>query len=166
MSATSPDRIGEDELVERAGFDREHLRRLVDLGILQRSDDGTYPRREIVRARAVADLEALGAEPDGIALALGSDHLSLGYLESSGRRFPRSDHTFAQVADDLGIPFVTLERLYVACGLPRPAPDEHILEEDLAEIGKLSVLLEAGVELEGVLRFARVWGDSARRVAQ
>lgn len=166
MLEASPDRITEDELVERAGFDREHLRRLADLGILHRANDGTYPRREIVRARAVADLEALGAEPEGIAEALGSDHLSLGYLESAGRRFPRSERTFVQVADDLGISFATLERFYVAYGLPRPMPDEHIREEDLEEIGRLPVLLEAGVDLEVVLRFARVWGDSARRVAQ
>lgn len=166
MSAPSPDRITEDELAERTEFDPEHLRQLADLGILERAGDGTYPRREIVRARAVADLEALGAEPEGIARALASGHLSLGYLESSGRRFPRSDRTFEQVAGDLGISFQTLERLYVAYGLPRPARDEHIRDEDLEEIRKLPVLLEAGVEIEGVLRFARVWGDSARRVAQ
>jgi hypothetical protein len=78
VPAASADRIAEDELVERTGFDGDHLRRLADLGILERGDDGTYPRREIVRARAVADLEALGAEPEGIAHALETGHLSLG----------------------------------------------------------------------------------------
>jgi adenylate cyclase len=162
----SLDRIGEDELAERTGVDREHLRRLADLRILERADDGTYPRRAIVRTRAIADLEALGAEPEGIAHALETGHLSLGYLESSGRRLPRSDRTFAQVADDLGIPFATLERLYVAYGLARPDPEEHILEEDLEAIRAVRVIFHAGVAEEGMLRFGRVWGDAARRAAQ
>jgi adenylate cyclase len=161
-----PDRIDEDELLERTGFERDHVRRLADLGILERGDDGTYPRREIVRARVVSDLEALGVDPEGIARALASGHLSWGYLESSGRRFPRSELTFAEVADEIGIPFATLERIYVAYGLARPSPDEHIREEDLREIRKLPVMFSAGVEEGGVLRASRVWGDAARRVAQ
>ena len=166
MPEASPDRITEEELVERAGFDREHLRRLADLRILHRADDGTYPRREIVRARAVADLEALGAEPEGDRRSARERPPLAGLPRERGSGFPRSERTFVQVADDLGISFATLERFYVAYGLPRPMPDEHIREEDLEEIGRPPVLLEAGVDLEVVLRFARVWGDSARRVAQ
>jgi adenylate cyclase len=166
VSDPRSDRIGEDELLERTGFTRDHVRRLGDLGILQRDDDGTYPRREIVRARVVADLEALGVAPEGIAHALASEHLSFGYLESTGRRFPRSELTFEEVANELGIPFATLERIYVAYGLARPSPDEHIREEDLQEIRKLPAIFTAGVEEEGVLRASRVWGDAARRVAQ
>lgn len=166
MPNPRPDRIGEDELLERTGFDRDHVRRLADLGILECGDDGTYPRREIVRARVVADLEALGVAPEGIAHALASGHLSFSYLESSGRRFPRSDRTFAEVAGELGIPFSTLERIYVAYGLARPEPDDHVREEDLEEIRKLPLQFRHGVEEEHVLRAARVWGDAARRVAQ
>jgi adenylate cyclase len=166
VSAPSQDRISEEELLERTGFARDHVRRLAELGLLDRDGDDTYPRREVVRARAVADLEALGIPPEGIAHAIGSGHLSFAYLEVSGRRFPRADRTFAQVADDLGIAFATLERIYVAYGLARPAPDEHIREEDLIEIGKLRVLREAGVDEAAMLRLARVTGDAARRVAQ
>jgi hypothetical protein len=162
----SADRVGENELLERTGLDRNHVRTLAELGILERGEDGTYPRREIVRARVVADLEALGVAAEGIAHALSSGHLSLGYLESSGRRFPHSELTFAEVAEDLGIAFETLERIYVAYGLARPSPEEHVREEDLQELRKLPVLLDAGVEVEDVLRTSRVWGDAARRVAQ
>jgi adenylate cyclase len=166
VPAGSPNRITEDELVERTGFDREHLRRLADLGLLERGDDGTYPRREIVRARAIGEIESLGVDPEGIARAVASGHLSLGFLESTGRRFPRSEKTFAEVAEGFGIPFATLERLYVAYGLARPEPDDRIREEDLEEIGVLSAFFGSGVDHEEVLRFSRVWGDAARRVAE
>jgi hypothetical protein len=61
---------------------------------------------------------------------------------------------------------LTLERIYVAFGLPRPAPDEHVREEDLRLIKSIPVLFGAGVSEGEVLRMARIWGDSARRVAQ
>jgi adenylate cyclase len=166
VPARRSDRIGEDELLERTGFDRNHVRLLAELGVLERAEDGTYPRREIARARVVAELEALGVAPEGIAHALASGHLTFGYLEASGRRFPRSERTFAEVADELGIPFGGIERAYVAYGLARPAPDEHVREEDLEQLGRLPLMTEAGVDPEAALRAARVFGDAARRVAE
>ena len=59
-----------------------------------------------------------------------------------------------------------LERIYVAFGLSRPAPDEYVREEDLHLLRIVPVLFGAGVSEGEILRLARVWGDSARRVAQ
>jgi adenylate cyclase len=120
----------------------------------------------VMRARVVTHLEAIGIEAEALASALASGHLTLGYLESAGRRHPRSERTFAEVADQTGVPFPMLERIYVAFGLPRPGHDESVREEDLEAIRVLPVLLGAGVEESDVLRLARVMGDSARRVAQ
>jgi len=161
-----PDRLTEDELAERSGTSRECIRQLADLGILQADDRGTFTRQDVMRARVVTDLHAMGIETEALATALASGHLTLGYLESAGRRHPRSDRTFAEVAKEIGVPFTTLERIYVAFGLLRPAQDERVREEDLQVIKILPVLFGAGVEEGKVLRMARVWGDSARRVAQ
>src|SRR3954451_6208456 len=119
-----------------------------------------------MRARVVTDLHAMGIEAEALATALASGHLTLGYLESAGRRHPRSDRTFAEVAKEIGVPFTTLERIYVAFGLLRPAKDERVSEEDLQVLEIIPVLFGAGVKEGEVLRMARVWGDSARRVAQ
>jgi adenylate cyclase len=70
------------------------------------------------------------------------------------------------LSDEVGIPLHLLERLYVAFGLPRPAPDEHVREEDLHLLKVVPVLFGAGISEGEILRMARVWGDSARRVAQ
>lgn len=160
-----PDRLTEEALADRCGISREAIRKLVDLGIVE-PEDGTFARRDVMRARVIGELDAMGIEPESIAKALASGDLTLGYLESAGRRHPRADRTFAEVGEQIGVPFETLERIYVAFGLPRPAPDERIREEDLEVMGILPVLLGAGVEAGDVLRLARVWGDSARRVAQ
>jgi adenylate cyclase len=54
----------------------------------------------------------------------------------------------------------------VAFGLPRPRANEHVREEDLLILKTLPVLFGAGVGEAEVLRAVRIWGDSARRVAQ
>ena len=54
----------------------------------------------------------------------------------------------------------------MAFGLPQPHSDERVREEDLAVIKALPVLFGAGVGEGDVLRAVRIWGDSARRVAQ
>ena len=115
-----PDRLTEDELAERSGTSRECIRQLADLRILQADDRGTFTRQDVMRARVVTDLHAMGIETEALATALASGHLTLGYLESAGRRHPRSDRTFAEVAKEIGVPFTTLERIYVAFGCSAP----------------------------------------------
>jgi adenylate cyclase len=154
-----------DEMAERVGTTPEVIRRLSEFGILE-PEEGTYPRRDVLRARFVLGLEEMGIDADAVASALASGDLTLGYVESGGRRPPRSDRTFAQLSEEIGISFATLEHLYVAFGLPRPEPDEQVREEDLSLLKIVPVLFGAGVSEGEILRLARVWGDSARRVAQ
>src|SRR5437867_993936 len=155
----------EDEVAKRAGTTPAYIRRLTELGILE-SDGESFAPRAVLRARVVLDLDAMGIDADAVAQALATGDLSLGYVEIGGRRPPRSDRTFAELSDEIEIPFETLERIYVAFGLPRPTRDELVREEDLRLIKSIPVLWAAGVGEGEILRMARVWGDSARRVAQ
>jgi adenylate cyclase len=155
----------EDEVAERVGATRERIRHLAELGVLE-PEDGIYPRRDVLRARVILGLDAIGIEPDSVGDAIASGDLTLGYLEAGGRRPPRSDRTFAQLSEGIDISFSMLARIYVAFGLPPPAPDEYVREEDLRLLKLVPVLFGAGVSEGEILRLARVWGDSARRVAQ
>jgi adenylate cyclase len=155
----------EDELAERVGTTPDRIGRLAELGILE-PEDGTFPRRDALRARFVLGLGAIGIDANAVADALASGDLTLGYVEAGGRRHPRSDRTFAQLSEEVDIPFPMLARIYVAFGLSRPVPDEHVREEDMAILKIVPILFGAGVSEGEVLRMARVWGDSARRVAQ
>lgn len=143
----------------------EDVRQLVYLGILE-PESGTFSRRDLVRARVVTNLARKGIGTEAIGAALASGHLRLGYLESAGRRFPRSNRTFSELGRDLGISIDKLQMLYVTLGLPRPEEDELVREEDLPVLRGLSALYAAGVSDGEVLRAVRVWGDSIRRVAQ
>jgi adenylate cyclase len=70
------------------------------------------------------------------------------------------------MADKIGVDFQTLEAIFIAFGLPQPRRDERVRHEDLQALKTLPVLIGAGVSEGQVLQMARVWGDSARRVAQ
>jgi len=155
----------EEEVAQRAGTTPERVRLLAESGILE-PKDGTFPRRDVLRARFVLGLDAIGVDEKAIAEAVASGDLTLGYVEAGGRRPPRSDRTFTELSQELDIPFSMLARIYVAFGLPRPAPDEHVREEDLRLLKIVPVLFGAGISEGEILRLARVWGDSARRVAQ
>ena len=144
----------EDEVAKRAGTTTAHIRRLTEVGILE-SDGESFAPRAILRARVVLDLDAMGIDAEAIAEALASGDLSLGYVEIGGRRPPRSDRTFAELSDEMGVTFPMLERIYVAFGLPRPAPHEFVREEDLRVITAVPVLFGAGVSEGEILRLAR-----------
>jgi adenylate cyclase len=160
------DRFTEAEVAERVGTTPEHIRRLSDLGILERDERSAYPRAAVLRARVVLELDRMGIDEDAVATALASGDLTLGYVEMGGRRPPRSDLSFRQYGEQIGITYETLERLYVAFGLPHPAADELVREEDAQFLKAVPILASAGVDEGDILRLARVWGDSARKVAQ
>jgi adenylate cyclase len=159
------DRLSRDELADRSGTSLAQITRLLDLGILQ-TEDGTFERRDVMHVRVVRQLGEMGIEEEALATALASGHLSLGYLESAGRRFPRSDLSYAEVAEEIGVPFSTLESIYMAFGLSRPEAEELVRQEDLDALREVRILFAAGLVERDVIRMARVWGESARRVAQ
>ena len=159
------DHLTEEEVAVRAGMTPERLRGLVDLGLLE-PDDGGFLRRDVMRARMVAELESKGLDLQALASAHASGHLTLGYLESAGRRHPRTDRTFAEFSEQVGLPIDTLQTCYVAFGLPRPRAEDYVRKEDEPILKALPVLFGAGVGEGDVLRALRIWGDSARRVAQ
>ncbi len=150
------DRLTLDELAERAGTTIERVRELVRLGLLEPEAEA-FRRRDVMRVRVVHELERKGMYLDALAVAVASGHLKLGYLESAGRRFPRTDRTFAVFSEELGIPFETLQSLYVAFGLPRPREEEYVREEDAPILKALRVLFGAGVPQGDVLRAGRIW---------
>jgi adenylate cyclase len=160
------DRFSEAEVAKRVGTTPEHIRRLAQLGILECDDGYTYPRAAVLRARVVLELDRMGIDEDAVATAHASGDLTLGYVEMGGRRPPRSDLSFQEYGERIGIPYETLERLYVAFGLPRPAADELVREEDALFLKTIPILVSAGIDEGDILRLARVWGDSARKVAQ
>ena len=160
------DRLTEAELARRSGASAERIRELANFGIVEPNANRTFARRDVMRARVVDYLQTVGISPADLGRALGSGHLTLGYLEDAGRQYPRLRSTYAEVGAEMGLPFETLGRLYVAFGLRPPTHDEQVREEDLPTLEIMRVFSEGGVVESDLLRMARVWGDATRRVAE
>jgi adenylate cyclase len=159
-------RLSFEELAERAGATAERVERLIDLGIIAPAVAGEpFRSGDILRVRAVAALEDSGVRPEQIAAAMEAGELSFGYLDYVQQPPPLIDRTYAQIADDLAIPFQVLERVFLAFGLPHPLPDEPAREDDAAILRGLKAFLEAVDEVD-VLGTARLFGDALRRLAE
>src|SRR5690349_22590525 len=152
---TDADHLTEREVAERAGIEIERLRELVKLGLVV-PEDGAFRRRDVMRTRVFVELEAKGLDPPTLASAHASGHLTLGYLESAGRRHPRTDHTFAEFSEQTGVPIQTVQNMYVTLGLPRPREDECVREDDEPILKALPVLFGAGLGEGDVLRAVRI----------
>jgi len=159
-------RLSEIDVAERAGTTLERIRELTRLGVLEGDSTGGYAPTNVMRARIVEDLDAKGIAVQALSEALASGHLTLGYLHEAGERGPRAGITLSDLASELNVPVETVQMMYVAGGLPRPPAEEFVREEDLPMLRGAPVMFGAGVSEGDVLHALRVWGESARRVAQ
>jgi len=92
--------------------------------------------------------------------------LSLSYLDKFPGPAPRSGRTYAQLSQELALPFGLLDQVYAGFGLSHPRPDEYVREDDAKIVSGLSIMFAAGLDESEVLRAARVWGEGVRGVAQ
>ena len=159
-------RLSWEELARATGSTQEDLRQLVEVGVLEPADsDLPFRSGDIHRVRAVAALEATGVALEEIAEAIATGQLSFGYLDYVAPPPRVLGQTYAELCAEIGIPFDVLERVYLAFGLPNPAADEQVREDDAAAHRGLRVLLETLDEAD-VLQSARLFGDGARRMAE
>jgi adenylate cyclase len=159
-------RLSWEELARSAGAGEERLRQLADLGvIIPAPGDAPFRSGDILRVRAVAALEASGVALEEIAEAISAGELSFGYLDYVAQPPLVLERTHADICVELGIPFATLERVYLAFGLPPPLADEQVREDDAAVHRGIKLLLEA-IDEADVLHSARVFGDGLRRIAE
>jgi adenylate cyclase len=160
--------LTEQEVARRAGSTPERVRTLVELGVLVPGPDPDEPfvGGDALRVQLVEELAASGIPPEKIAAAISGGALTLSYLDHVPGPSPRSAKTYAELCDQVGIPFTLLDRIYVGFGLASPQPHEPVRADDLAIISDLPFLLAVGLGEAEVLRAARVWGEGSRRVAQ
>jgi class 3 adenylate cyclase len=160
--------LTEKEVARRSGATRDRVQELVDVGVLERGADPGEPfrRGDALRVQLVDELERFGIPPARVAEAIAAGALPLSYLDRFPDPPPRSERTYTDVCDELGVPFDLVERVYAGFGLPSPQPDDPVREDDLAVLSGLPILFRSGLGEGEVLRAARVWGEGVRRVAQ
>ena len=168
MSKTSESHFDLAGLAERGGVDVGFVERLIELGILAPEGDDGFSEGDARRAKITHTLQTAGVSLEGLARAVSSGVLSLDFLDAPAyRRFASfSGVTFADLAEETGIPVELLMVIREAIGAAQPRPDDRVREDELEIVPFVEFLAATGVPLQGIERLLRVYPESLGRIAE
>ena len=94
-----------NELAERAGVPTSYVERLIELGIVSAGEEGMFSDADVYRVRFVWASDRGGLSIEAIARAIHDGRFSLAFLDGPQFRWaPLSPRTYAEVADEVGVP--------------------------------------------------------------
>jgi adenylate cyclase len=157
-----------NELAERAGVPTSYVDRLIELGIVSTGEEGTFSDADVYRVRFVWASDRGGLSIEAIARAIHDGRFSLAFLDGPQFRWaPLSPRTYAEVADEVGVPLDFVLAFEEALGKVRPAPDDPAPSDLGALLEAPRVAMEAGVIDDRThLRLIGVYADALRRIAE
>jgi len=156
------------ELSKGSGAALELIRRLVDLGIVPRREGARpFVPGDLHRVRLAQAFERSGIPLEAIGTAIASGHLSFDFVDQMfGHHAQLTGKTFREIAEELGLPLDTLTRLYAMWGLPRPAPEDVVREDDAPTFSEWKALVPPQALNEQLLtQGARLFGEATSRLA-
>src|SRR4029453_14792640 len=156
------------EVADRAGVANDYVVLLVELGILASGPDGHFSQGDVRRVRLLRTLERAGMPLQGLAAAVQSGNLSLGFLDTAAydRLASLSEVTFQDVSEKTGIPIDLLMVIREAVGFAEPQPEDRLRENELQIVPLVKAQISEGFRLTVIERWLRVYGDSSRRIAE
>jgi adenylate cyclase len=156
------------ELAESAGVSASFVDRLVDLGILAAAEDGSFSDADVYRVRFVESSDRGGLSVEAIARAIHEGRFSLAFLDGTQFRWASlSAQTYAEVADQVGVPLEFVLAFEEALGRVRPAPNDPAPSDLEALLEAPRVAIDAGVIDDRThLRLIGVYADALRRIAE
>lgn len=162
--------LSQAELAAGAGIDEDELERLVAAGVLVPREDADTPFRtvDILKIRAARACEDGGLPMSAIAEAIKEGRLSFAFVESwpFEAASPRTPQTHAELAEEVGLPFESLQRIVEGFGFPRPEPGGVVAEAERPIASLMGKAMELDVVDEAMaVRLARVYAEAFRRIA-
>ncbi len=156
--------ISAQELAELVPCPLEHVRRLVDLGILHPSGaDDLFPSSDVHLVRLMTAFERAGVSLEDVARGVARGDLSF----PLGLFLPEPvgmTETYAGLAARLGRPVALLRRLSGELGLP-PSADDRLRAEDAAMLSLLLTNLDLADD-DDLSRFARLYGGTVQQLVR
>jgi DNA-binding transcriptional MerR regulator len=111
------------DVADRAGVANDDVVMLVELGILSSGPDGHFSEGDVRRVRLLQTLERAGMPLQGVAAAVQSGNLSLGFLDTAAydRLASLFEVRFQEVSEKTGIPVDLLMVIREAVGSLNPS---------------------------------------------
>jgi adenylate cyclase len=168
--APSSEELSGAELAARAGVGEEEIQRLVTHGVLAPRQGRVAPFRagDVLKIRVARACEEGGLPMEGIAEAIRAGHLSFAFIESwpFERWAARGPRTHAELAEEVGLPFGSLQRIMEAFGFARPEPGDAIVEAERPVAALVGRAVAVGLVDEAAsVRFGNVYAEALRRIA-
>jgi adenylate cyclase len=153
--------ISAQELAELVPTSPGYVEKLVELGILERTEEGLHPSSDAHVVRLMVAFEDAGIALEDVARGVAAGELSfpLGLFLPEPER---SMTTYAELADGLGRSPELVRRLAAELGLPPPAND-RVRTEDAELLSLILATLDLADD-EELSRFARLYGGSVQRL--
>lgn len=157
-----------DDAADRSGVERSYILGLLDIGILNRGEPDRFSSGDIRRILMARSLEDAGISLATVADAVRGGSLSLDFLDAPAyERFSAlAPETFQQVSDRTGIPVAILTLIREATGSAQPSPDDRLRDDEMAIVPFIELQISGGFRPIAIERLLRVYGDSARRLAE
>jgi class 3 adenylate cyclase/DNA-binding transcriptional MerR regulator len=156
------------DVADRAGVANDYVVMLVELGILSSAQEDHFSEGDVRRVRLLQTLERAGMPLQGVAAAVRSGNLSLGFLDTAAydRLASLSDVTLQEVSEKTEIPVELLMVIREAVGFAEPQPEDRLRENELQIVPLVEAQISEGFRLTVIERWLRVYGDSLRRIAE
>ena len=157
-------KLSEQELAELAACSLDHIRGLIDLGILvPRDGDEPFRSSDAHLVRLMAAFDRAGISLDDVARGVASGELSF-RLDLFLSEPDAVSGTYEALAADLARSPELLRRLSSELGLPPPA-DDRIRSDDAEMLSRIVTALDLVDDAE-LVRFVRLYGGSVRRLIE
>jgi adenylate cyclase len=156
------------EAAERSGVDEDQLRRFVDLGMIRPHAAGRFTPGDLRRAAMINSLVNSGVSVQGLADAIRDGAISFDFLDAPAfERFSsHSQRTFAQMAEESGVPVELLMFVREASGSAAPGPNDRMRDDELPYVDMIVGQLEGGFRTPVIRQLIRTQSDAMRRIAE
>jgi adenylate cyclase len=166
----SSEELSGAELAARAGVGDEEIQRLVTHGVLvpRRGRGAPFRAVDVLKIRVAQACEEGGLPMEGMAKAIGTGHLSFAFVESwpFERWAARGPATHAELAEEVGLPFVALQRILEAFGFARPEPEDAVEAAERPVAALMGRAAQLGfVDEAASVRAGNVYAEALRRIA-
>jgi adenylate cyclase len=157
-----------EELADQAEVDSDYVRRLIELGALERKDGPEpYGHSDVRRVRLLRAWEAAGLSIEAVMSVVQEGKLSISWLDSPViTRAERLDLSYEQLCAEEDVSLTLVQALHEALGFAPPDPADRAREGDRELVGLVRTFLSVGAGEGPTLRLLRVYADSMRRVAK
>jgi adenylate cyclase len=156
------------EAAERSGLSEEELQRLVELRIVQPHAGERFTPGDLRRAALISSLVASGVPANDLAAAIRDGAVSFDFIDAPAfERFSsHSRRTFAEMAEERGVPIELLMFVREASGSVPPSPGDRMRDEELPYVEMIATTLEGGFRTGTIRQMIRTQSDGLRRIAE